>query len=116
MRRLHELHLQYPWMGSRGLRHQLGRAGFAIGRDQVRRLMRKMGREAVYRRPRTTIPAPGHKPYPYRLRTSSSSGRTGVDGRRDLHPDGAGLSLSGRHHGLVQPQGARLAAVEHAEG
>ena len=42
MRRLHELHLQYPWMGSRGLRHQLGRAGFAIGRDQVRRLMRRL--------------------------------------------------------------------------
>jgi len=68
MRRIDELHLQHPWMGSRSLRDQLGRAGMPVGRDQVRRLMRKMGVQAVYRRPRTTIPAVGHKIYPYRLR------------------------------------------------
>jgi putative transposase len=68
MRRIDELHLQHPWMGSRSLRDQLGRAGMPVGRDQVRRLMRKMGVQAVYRRPRTTNPAVGHKIYPYRLR------------------------------------------------
>lgn len=68
MRRIDELHLQFPWMGSRSLRDQLNRAGIPICRDRVRRLMRKMGIHAVYRRPRTTIPEKGHKVYPYLLR------------------------------------------------
>jgi len=67
MRRLDELHLQFPWMGSRSLRDQLGRAGFAVSRDRVRRLMRRIGIRAVYRRPRTTIPEQGHRIYPYLL-------------------------------------------------
>lgn len=68
MRRLDELHLQFPWMGSRSLRDQLGRAGRPVGRDRVRRLMRLMGLQTLYRRPRTTVPAPDHKVYPYLLR------------------------------------------------
>jgi len=68
MRRIDELHLAHPWMGSRSLRDQLNRAGVPISRDRVRRLMRKMGIHAVYRRPRTTIPERGHKVYPYLLR------------------------------------------------
>lgn len=68
MRRIDELHLLYPWMGSRSLRDQLARQGIPISRDRVRRLMRKMGIHAVYRRPRTTIPERGHKVYPYLLR------------------------------------------------
>jgi len=55
-------------MGSRSLRDQLNRAGIPLCRDRVRRLMRTMGIHAVYRRPRTTIPAPGHTIYPYLLR------------------------------------------------
>jgi putative transposase len=58
MRRLDELHLEHPWMGSRSLRDQLQRDGHPVGRDRVRRLMRRMGLHAVYRRPRTTIPDP----------------------------------------------------------
>ena len=68
MRRIDELHLAHPWMGSRSLRDQLNRAGIPISRDRVRRLMRKMDIHAVYRRPRTTIPETGHKIYPYLLR------------------------------------------------
>lgn len=68
MRRIDELHLAYPWMGSRSLRDQLVRAGFPVSRGRVRRLMRVMGINAVYRRPRTSIPAPGHTIYPYLLR------------------------------------------------
>jgi putative transposase len=68
MRWLDELHLEHPWMGSRSLRDQLHRAGYSLGRDRVRRLMRKMGIHALYRKPRTTIPEQGHKVYPYRLR------------------------------------------------
>lgn len=67
MRRIDELHLAFPWMGSRSLRDQLNRAGIALCRDKVRRLMRKMGIHALYRRPRTTIPEPAHKVYPYLL-------------------------------------------------
>jgi putative transposase len=68
MRRLDELHLEYPFMGSRMLRDMLHREGIAVGRRHVATLMKKMGLEAVYRRPNTSKPAPGHKIYPYLLR------------------------------------------------
>ena len=68
MRRIDELHLAWPWMGSRSIRDQLVLSGFPVCRDRVRRLMRKMSIHAVYRRPRTSIPAPGHKIYPYLLK------------------------------------------------
>ncbi len=68
MRRIDALHLAHPWMGSRSLRDQLNRAGIPSSRDRVRRLMRKMSLHAVYRKPRTTIPQPGHEVYPYLLR------------------------------------------------
>lgn len=71
MRRLDELHLAHPWMGSRSLRDQLQRVGIAVSRDRVRRLMRKMGINAVYRKPRTTIPEQAHTVYPYLLRELS---------------------------------------------
>ena len=68
MRRLDELHLDYPFAGSRMLRDLLRADGFEIGRDWVTRLMRVMGIEALYRRPNTSKPAPGHKVFPYLLR------------------------------------------------
>ena len=68
MRRMDELHLELPFAGSRMLRDLLVCDGSKVGRRHVTTLMRKMGIEAVYRRPRTTLPAPGHKIYPYLLR------------------------------------------------
>jgi putative transposase len=68
MRRIDELHLEHPFAGSRMLRDLLRGEGVAIGRDLVATLMRRMGIEALYRRPRTSAPAPGHKVYPYLLR------------------------------------------------
>jgi putative transposase len=68
MRRIDELHLNYPFAGSRMLCGLLRGEGIAIGRRHVRTLMRRMGIEALYRRPRTTKPEPGHKIYPYLLR------------------------------------------------
>ena len=68
MRRIDELHLEYPFAGSRMLRDLLGGEGVAIGREQVVTLMRRMGIEALYRRPGSSTPAPGHKIYPYLLR------------------------------------------------
>ena len=68
MRRMDELHLDLPFAGSRMLRDLLKAEGVRIGRRHVATLMRRMGIEAIYRRPTTSKPAPGHKVYPYLLR------------------------------------------------
>src|SRR5690606_22987413 len=68
MRRIDELHLDYPFAGSRMLQGLLKAEGHDVGRLHVRTLMRKMGIEAIYRRPNTSKPAPGHKVYPYLLK------------------------------------------------
>jgi putative transposase len=68
MGRLDRLHLEFPFAGSRMLRGLLAAEGSQIGRRHVKTLMRRMGIEALYRRPRTTKQEPGHKIYPYLLR------------------------------------------------
>ncbi|HYA73476.1 MAG TPA: IS3 family transposase [Roseiarcus sp.] len=68
MRRLDELHLDRPFAGARMLRNLLQREGLSVGRRHVATLMKRMGIEAIYRRPKTSKPAPGHKIYPYLLR------------------------------------------------
>jgi putative transposase len=68
MRQLDELHLERPFAGSRMLRDMLNREGVSIGRRHVASLMKRMGIAAIYRRPNTSKPAPGHKIYPYLLR------------------------------------------------
>jgi putative transposase len=68
MRRIDELHLDHPFAGSRMLRDLLRAEGRKIGRRHVATLMRKMGVEAIYRRPNLSKPGPGHKIYPYLLR------------------------------------------------
>jgi putative transposase len=68
MRRIDELHLDYPFAGSRMLQGLLRAEGYHVGRRHVATLMKKMGIEALYRRPNTSKPAPGHKIYPYLLR------------------------------------------------
>ena len=68
MRRIDELHLNYPFAGSRMLRDMLSLQGLEVGRRHVRTLMRRMGIEALYRKPNTSTPAPGHKIYAYLLR------------------------------------------------
>jgi len=68
MRQIDELHLNYPFAGSRMLRDMLSQQGLEVGRRHVRTLMRRMSIEAIYRRPDTSKPAPGHRIYPYLLR------------------------------------------------
>jgi len=68
MRLLDRLHLDFPFAGSRMLRGLLAAEGCKVGRRHVKTLMKRMGIEALYRRPRTTKPEPGHKIYPYLLR------------------------------------------------
>jgi len=61
-------HLETPYYGSRKMRVHLERKGHLINRKRVQRLMRTMGIQAVYPRPRTSIPGDGHKVYPYLLK------------------------------------------------
>ena len=68
MRRIDELHLEYPFAGSRMLKGLLQAEGHKVGRLHVSTLMKTMAIEAIYRRPNTSKPAPGHKVYPYLLR------------------------------------------------
>lgn len=69
MRRLDELHLEHPFMGARMLRDQLWREGARVGRRHVTTLMVRMGIAALAPQPGTSKRAPGHKIYPYLLRT-----------------------------------------------
>lgn len=68
MRRIDELHLNYPFAGSRMLRDMLGLQGFAIGRQHVATLMRTMGIGAINRKRNTSKPHPEHPVYPYLLK------------------------------------------------
>ena len=68
MRRIDALHLDYPFAGSRMLRGLLRQEGYEVGRLHVATLMKRMGIAALYRRPTTSHPTPGHQIYPYLLR------------------------------------------------
>lgn len=68
MRQIDEIHLNYPFYGSRRIRNELEDRGYHVGRGHVVTLMRKMGIEAIYRKPRTSVAHPEHKIYPYLLR------------------------------------------------
>jgi len=68
MRLIDEIHLKYPFMGSRSIRDQLQDKGHQVGRQHVSTLMKKMGITAMYRKPKTSNPHPSHKVYPYLLR------------------------------------------------
>ena len=68
MRLIDAQFLETPWYGSRQMVRHLRREGFTIGRKRIRRLMAKMGLTPIYQRPRTTVPHPEHRVYPYLLR------------------------------------------------
>jgi putative transposase len=68
MRLIDAQFLETPWYGSRQMAGHLRREGHAVGRKRVRRLMAIMGLVPIYQRPRTTVPHPEHRIYPYLLR------------------------------------------------
>jgi putative transposase len=68
MRLIDEQYLEHPSFGSRSMRRFLEKKSYKINRKRVQRLMRQMGIEAIYPKPRTSIPHPEHKVYPYLLR------------------------------------------------
>ena len=68
MRLIDAQFLETPWYGSRQMARHLRREGHVVGRKRVRRLMAKMGLTPIYQRPRTTVPHPEHRVFPYLLR------------------------------------------------
>lgn len=68
MRRIDEMHLRWPFYGSRKLREALRAEGTTVNRKHVQRLMRLMGLESMAPKPNTSKPAPEHPVYPYLLR------------------------------------------------
>ena len=107
--------LETPWYGSRQMARHLRREGYAVGRKRMRRLMSRMGLEPIYQRPRTTIPHPGHRIYPYLLRNMviDRPNQVWCADITYIPMRAARLSLSGRDHGLVDAKGSVLASVEH---
>ena len=115
MNRLDRLHLEYPFAGSRMLHGLLVAEGSKIGRRHVRTLMRKMGIEALYRRPRTSTPEPSHKIDLSILvaRHGDHAAESSVGDGHHIHSDGERLCLSCRRTRLVQPPRVVLASVDH---
>jgi putative transposase len=68
MRRIDELYTAHPFYGSRRMVTRLSGPGQAVNRKRVQRLMRLMGLEAIYPKPRLSVPGQGHRIYPYLLR------------------------------------------------
>jgi putative transposase len=116
MHRIDKLHMEFPFAGSRMRQGLLVQEGFKVGRLHVATLMKRMGIEALYRRPNASKPAPGHKIYPYLLRKLPITGPNQIwamditlaSGKQSTglfsgppYPDGAGLHLSGCRARLV---------------
>jgi putative transposase len=68
MRLIDEQYLNRPFCGSRGMRDHLRRLGYKVNRKRMQRLMRLMGLEPIYPKPKTSRPHPAHKVYPYLLK------------------------------------------------
>ena len=63
MRQIDEIHLVYPFYGSRKIRNELWARGYDVGRDRVRRMMRRMGIEALYVKPKLSLEHPEYVTY-----------------------------------------------------
>ena len=114
MRLIDEQFLEMPWYGSRQMARHLRRNGWCVGRHRVRRLMSKMGLAPIYQRPKTSEPHPQHRIWPYLLgHLTIDRPEPSLVRGRDLHPDAQGLPVSRRDHGLVQPKGSGVEAVEY---
>ncbi len=101
MRRIDELHLQYPFADARMLRDLLRQEGHTVGRRQVATLMRRMGIEALYRKPSLSRRQSGHQIYPYLLRDLTIT--------RSHVPIMSGPPILVRHAGAVGERPTTLA-------
>ena len=97
-------YLKTPYYGSRRMTAWLRTQGHQVNRKRVRRLMRAMGLEAIYRKPNTSKPAPEHRIYPYLLeRSGSRQDQSGLGSRHHLPAHVPGIPLPRGHYGLAQP-------------
>ena len=115
--------LETPFHGVRQMTWHLQNEGQAVNVKRIRRLMRRMRLMPIYRKPNTSRPAKGHKTCPYLLGGLRIDRPTRVWcaditylPMRRGPADAARVPLPGCHHGLVHPQGAGLAHIEHAGG
>lgn len=115
MHRIDKLHMEFPFAGSRMFRGLLVQEGFKVGRLHVATLMKRMGIEALYRKPNTSKPAPGRKIYPFAPETAHHPSQPGLGDGHHLQSDGARVHLSRRCAGLVHPPRSGMARVDHAE-
>jgi len=114
MRQIDEIHLMYPFYGNRKIRNELWYRGHDIGRDRVRRLMRRMGIEALYIKPRLSLAHPEYVKYPYLLRDLKITRANHVWATDITYiPNVEGVLFSCSNHGLVESNGSGLAAVQH---
>ena len=114
MQQIDRLHTEFPFAGSRMLRGLLAANGSKVGRRHVKTLMQRMGIEALYRRPRTTKPEPGHKIYPVSAAWHRGhAAEPGVGDGHHVYPDGARLRLSRRRARLVLAARSVVAGVDH---
>ena len=115
MRLLDEQYLRKPYYGSRRMSFWLGEQGQAVNRKRVQRLMRKMGLEAIYPKPRLSRPADEGADLPvFAAGCADCSSQPGVEHRYHVRADAARLFVPDGGAGLVQPLRAGLGAVEHA--
>ena len=116
MRRIDELHLDYPFAGARMLRDLLRREGHAIGRRHVATLMRRMGIEAAVSQAAHQPAASGPSGLPLSpARSGDLATQSCLGGGYHLHPDGARLCVFVRGPRLGQSPGVGVAAVQHAD-
>ena len=116
MKLIDQQYLATPFYGSRRTRAWLGRQSHSVNRKRVQRLMRTMGLQALYRRPRTSQPGQGHKVYPYLL-----SGMAIIRPNQVWAADITYIPMSRGFHylvlprkdGLVQPLRGGLETVQH---
>ena len=115
MKLIDQQYLATPFYGSRRMKVWLSRQGYSANRKRVRRLMRTMGLQAIYRRPRTSKPGPGPQGISLSAgRNGDHQTQPGVGGGYHLHPHGQGLPLPGGHHRLVHPVRGGLEPVQHS--
>ena len=116
MRLLDEQYTRTPYYGIRRMTWWLKTQGRAVNAKRVRRLLRLMGLEAIYPKPRLSAPAPGTPDLPVPVaRSGDCASRSGLGHGYHLYPAAAWIHLSGGDHGLVQPVRAGLGSV-HDDG
>jgi len=114
MKLIDKQYLKTPTWGSRSMRNYLRRLGYKVNRKRVQRLMRLMGLEAIYPKPRTSRPHPAHKVYSYLLRNLKIEHPNQLWATDITYiPLARGFMYLVGCDGLEQPQGSILASIEY---